>query len=157
MPNLPFYDRQVTTQGLGPGPVDLPNNTIDQQMLNAGADAAARATASITRQVSDTALQDGALKLDTIKYNLFNQVRQKQGQNAIGSSDDALQQYDQAAGTLGQTIPEGRREDWNRQVSATRLQLQSSADSHEYQQFQDYSRGQLDGRLQMAVHDAETY
>lgn len=157
MPNLPFYERQVTTQGLGPGPVDLPNNTIDQQMLNAGADAAARATASITRQVSDTALQDGALKLDTIKYNLFNQVRQKQGQNAIGSSDDALQQYDQAAGTLGQTIPEGRREDWNRQVSATRLQLQSSADSHEYQQFQDYSRGQLDGRLQMAVHDAETY
>ncbi|MFH6799048.1 hypothetical protein, partial [Acinetobacter baumannii] len=103
MPTLPFYDRQVTTQGLGPGPVDLPNNTTDQQMLNAGADAAARATASITRQVSDTALQDGALKLDSIKYNLFNQVRQKQGQNAIGSSDDALQQYDQAAATLGQT------------------------------------------------------
>ncbi len=41
MPNLPFYDRQVTTQGIGAGPVDLPNNTTDQQMLNAGADAAA--------------------------------------------------------------------------------------------------------------------
>ncbi len=79
MPNLPFYDRQVTTQGIGAGPVDLPNNTTDQQMLNAGADAAARATASITRQVSDTALQDGALKLDTIKYNLLTRFARSKG------------------------------------------------------------------------------
>ncbi|KDE37416.1 transglycosylase [Kosakonia radicincitans UMEnt01/12] len=157
MATLPFYNRQNTTQGLGAGPVNLPQTTTDLQILGAGADSAARATESINRQVTDTALQDGALKLDTIKYNLFNQVRQKEGQNAIGASDDALKQYDQAAGTLGQSIPEGRRDDWARQVAATRLQLQSSADAHEYQQYQDYSRGQLDGRLQMAVNDAENY
>lgn len=157
MATLPFYDRQNTTQGLGAGPVNLPTTSTDQQLLGAGADAAARAADTITRQVTDTALQDGALKLDTIKYNLYDQVRKKQGANAIGAADDALKQYDQAAGTLGQSIPEGRRDDWARQVAATRLQLQSSSDSHEYQQYQDYSRGQLDGRLQMAVNDAQMY
>ncbi|OKN58938.1 hypothetical protein AM420_001150 [Klebsiella pneumoniae] len=36
MPNLPFYDRQVTTQGLGAGPVNLPTTSSDQQFLGAG-------------------------------------------------------------------------------------------------------------------------
>ncbi len=55
--NFLFYNRQVTTQGLGAGPVNLPTTSADQQFLNAGAEMAARVTEDITRTANDTAMQ----------------------------------------------------------------------------------------------------
>ncbi|PLN40925.1 hypothetical protein CWM86_10255, partial [Klebsiella pneumoniae] len=63
MPQLPFYNRQVTTQGLGAGPVNLPNSTTDQHFLDEGSDAASRAAVSIQSHLDDTSVQDNLLKL----------------------------------------------------------------------------------------------
>lgn len=157
MPNLPFYDRQVTTQGLGAGPVNLPTTSSDQQFLGAGAEAAARAAETITRQENDTAMQGAAFGLDAIKYGLFKQVREKQGAAALDSSNQALQQFDQEAEKLNQNIPTSRRDEWERLKMATRLQLQSSADAHEFDEMKRYHQGQFEGRLDLGIADAQTY
>lgn len=157
MPNLPFYDRQVTTQGLGAGPVNLPTTSSDQQFLGAGTEAAARAAETITRQENDTAMQGAAFGLDAIKYGLFKQVREKQGAAALDSSNQALQQFDQEAEKLNQNIPTSRRDEWERLKMATRLQLQSSADAHEFDEMKRYHQGQFEGRLDLGIADAQTY
>ncbi|HBW1594602.1 TPA: transglycosylase SLT domain-containing protein [Klebsiella pneumoniae] len=157
MPNLPFYDRQVTTQGLGAGPVNLPTTSSDQQFLGAGTEAAARAAETITRQENDTAMQGAAFGLDAIKYGLFKQVREKQGAAALDSSNKALQQFDQEAEKLNQNIPTSRRDEWERLKMATRLQLQSSADAHEFDEMKRYHQGQFEGRLDLGIADAQTY
>ncbi|HBZ3643181.1 transglycosylase SLT domain-containing protein [Klebsiella pneumoniae] len=157
MPNLPFYDRQVTTQGLGAGPVNLPTTSSDQQFLGAGAEAAARAAETITRQENDTAMQGAAFGLDAIKYGLFKQVREKQGAAALDSSNQALQQFDQEAEKLNQNIPTSRKDEWERLKMATRLQLQSSADAHEFDEMKRYHQGQFEGRLDLGIADAQTY
>ena len=76
MPQLPFYNLQVTTQGLGAGPVNLPTTSADQQFLNAGAEMAARVTEDITRTANDTAMQGASLNLDNLKYNLDKSVQE---------------------------------------------------------------------------------
>lgn len=157
MPNLPFYDRQVTTQGLGASPVNLPTTSSDQQFLGAGTEAAARAAETITRQENDTAMQGAAFGLDAIKYGLFKQVREKQGAAALDSSNQALQQFDQEAEKLNQNIPTSRRDEWERLKMATRLQLQSSADAHEFDEMKRYHQGQFEGRLDLGIADAQTY
>ncbi|MHA9363402.1 transglycosylase SLT domain-containing protein [Klebsiella pneumoniae] len=157
MPNLPFYDRQVTTQGLGAGPVNLPTTSSDQQFLGAGTEAAARAAETITLQENDTAMQGAAFGLDAIKYGLFKQVREKQGAAALDSSNQALQQFDQEAEKLNQNIPTSRRDEWERLKMATRLQLQSSADAHEFDEMKRYHQGQFEGRLDLGIADAQTY
>ncbi|HBW9515958.1 TPA: transglycosylase SLT domain-containing protein [Klebsiella pneumoniae] len=157
MPNLPFYDRQVTTQGLGASPVNLPTTSSDQQFLGAGTEAAARAAETITRQENDTAMQGAAFGLDAIKYGLFKQVREKQGAAALDSSNQALQQFDQEAEKLNQNIPTSRRDEWERLKIATRLQLQSSADAHEFDEMKRYHQGQFEGRLDLGIADAQTY
>ncbi|EPM1802676.1 transglycosylase SLT domain-containing protein [Klebsiella pneumoniae] len=157
MPNLPFYDRQVTTQGLGAGPVNIPTTSSDQQFLGAGTEAAARAAETITRQENDTAMQGAAFGLDAIKYGLFKQVREKQGAAALDSSNQALQQFDQEAEKLNQNIPTSRRDEWERLKMATRLQLQSSADAHEFDEMKRYHQGQFEGRLDLGIADAQTY
>ncbi|MGG9109381.1 transglycosylase SLT domain-containing protein [Raoultella ornithinolytica] len=157
MPNLPFYDRQVTTQRLGAGPVNLPTTSSDQQFLGAGAEAAARAAETITRQENDTAMQGAAFGLDAIKYGLFKQVREKQGAAALDSSNQALQQFDQEAEKLNQNIPTSRKDEWERLKMATRLQLQSSADAHEFDEMKRYHQGQFEGRLDLGIADAQTY
>lgn len=157
MPNLPFYDRQVTTQGLGASPVNLPTTSSDQQFLGAGTEAAARAAETITRQENDTAMQGAAFGLDAIKYGLFKQVREKQGAAALDSSNQALQQFDQDAEKLNQNIPTSRRDEWERLKIATRLQLQSSADAHEFDEMKRYHQGQFEGRLDLGIADAQTY
>ncbi|EPL2600999.1 TPA: hypothetical protein MI939_04245 [Klebsiella pneumoniae] len=157
MPNLPFYDRQVTTQGLGASPVNLPTTSSDQQFLGAGTEAAARAAETITRQENDTAMQGAAFGLDAIKYGLFKQVREKQGAAALDSSNQALQQFDQEAEKLNQNIPTSRRDEWERLKMATRLQLQSSADAHEFYEMKRYHQGQFEGRLDLGIADAQTY
>ncbi|HBQ8853208.1 TPA: transglycosylase SLT domain-containing protein [Klebsiella variicola subsp. variicola] len=157
MPNLPFYDRQVTTQGLGAGPINLPTTSSDQQFLGAGTEAAARAAETITRQENDTAMQGAAFGLDAIKYGLFKQVREKQGAAALDSSNQALQQFDQEAEKLNQNIPTSRRDEWERLKMATRLQLQSSADAHEFDEMKRYHQGQFEGRLDLGIADAQTY
>ncbi|MDV0590837.1 transglycosylase SLT domain-containing protein [Raoultella ornithinolytica] len=157
MPNLPFYDRQVTTQGLSAGPVNLPTTSSDQQFLGAGAEAAARAAETITRQENDTAMQGAAFGLDAIKYGLFKQVREKQGAAALDSSNQALQQFDQEAEKLNQNIPTSRKDEWERLKMATRLQLQSSADAHEFDEMKRYHQGQFEGRLDLGIADAQTY
>ncbi len=157
MPNLPFYDRQVTTQGLGAGPVNLPTTSSDQQFLGAGTEAAARAAETITRQENDTVMQGAAFGLDAIKYGLFKQVREKQGAAALDSSNQALQQFDQEAEKLNQNIPTSRRDEWERLKMATRLQLQSSADAHEFDEMKRYHQGQFEGRLDLGIADAQTY
>lgn len=157
MPNLPFYDRQVTTQGLGAGPVNLPTTSSDQQFLGAGAEAAARAAETITRQENDTVMQGAAFGLDAIKYGLFKQVREKQGAAALDSSNQALQQFDQEAEKLNQNIPTSRKDEWERLKMATRLQLQSSADAHEFDEMKRYHQGQFEGRLDLGIADAQTY
>ncbi|HHL3494668.1 TPA: transglycosylase SLT domain-containing protein [Klebsiella pneumoniae] len=157
MPNLPFYDRQVTTQGLGASPVNLPTTSSDQQFLGAGTEAAARAVETITRQENDTAMQGAAFGLDAIKSGLFKQVREKQGAAALDSSNQALQQFDQEAEKLNQNIPTSRRDEWERLKMATRLQLQSSADAHEFDEMKRYHQGQFEGRLDLGIADAQTY
>lgn len=157
MPNLPFYDRQVTTQGLGASPVNLPTTSSDQQFLGAGTEAAARAAETITRQENDTAMQGAAFGLDAIKYGLFKQVREKQGAAALDSSNQALQQFDQEAEKLNQNIPTSRMDEWERLKMATRLQLQSSADTHEFDEMKRYHQGQFEGRLDLGIADAQTY
>ncbi|EIW8626770.1 TPA: transglycosylase SLT domain-containing protein [Klebsiella pneumoniae] len=157
MPNLPFYDRQVTTQGLDASPVNLPTTSSDQQFLGAGTEAAARAAETITRQENDTAMQGAAFGLDAIKYGLFKQVREKQGAAALDSSNQALQQFDQEAEKLNQNIPTSRRDEWERLKMATRLQLQSSADAHEFDEMKRYHQGQFEGRLDLGIADAQTY
>ncbi|ENE4871102.1 transglycosylase SLT domain-containing protein [Klebsiella pneumoniae] len=157
MPNLPFYDRQVTTQGLGASPVNLPTTSSDQQFLGAGTEAAARAAETITRQENDTAMQGAAFGLDAIKYGLFKQVREKQGAAALDSSNQALQQFDQEAEKLNQNIPTSRRDEWERLKMATRIQLQSTADAHEFDEMKRYHQGQFEGRLDLGIADAQTY
>lgn len=157
MPNLPFYDRQVTTQGLGAGPVNLPNSTTDQQFLGAGADAASRAAVSIQSHLDDTSVQDNLLKLTYSRYNLAEDQQKKLGINADGSSDQALSQFDQYASTLRQNIPQSRMVEWDRQAAITRLQLQSTTDTHELDQHQAFKRGQYEGNREMAIADAQTF
>lgn len=82
MPQLPFYNRQVTTQGLGAGPVNLPNSTTDQQFLDEGSDAASRAAVSIQSHLDDTSVQDNLLKLTYSRYNLAEEQQKKLGINA---------------------------------------------------------------------------
>lgn len=157
MPNLPFYDRQVTTQGLGAGPVNLPETTTDQQFLGAGADPAARAAVSIQSHLDDTSVQDNLLKLTYSRYNLAEDQQKKLGINADGSSDEALSQFDQFASSLRQNIPQSRMAEWDRQVAITRLQLQSTTDTHELDQHQAFKRGQYEGNREMAIADAQTF
>lgn len=157
MPQLPFYNRQVTTQGLGAGPVNLPNSTTDQQFLDEGSDAASRAAVSIQSHLDDTSVQDNLLKLTYSRYNLAEEQQKKLGINADGSSDQALSQFDDYAATLRQNIPQSRMEEWDRQAAITRLQLQSTTDTHELDQHQAFKRGQYEGNLEMAIADAQTF
>lgn len=157
MPQLPFYNRQVTTQGLGAGPVNLPTTSADQQFLNAGAEMAARVTEDITRTANDTAMQGASLNLDNLKYNLDKSVQEKQGLDARTAAADALKQFDQASSELDQTIPASRREDWSVLKATTRLQLQSSTDSHSLNEYRRYQQGQFEGRMNIAELDAGRY
>ncbi|ELX8332079.1 transglycosylase SLT domain-containing protein [Klebsiella pneumoniae] len=157
MPQLPFYNRQVTTQGLGAGPVNLPNSTTDQQFLDEGSDAASRAAVSIQSHLDDTSVQDNLLKLAYSRYNLAEEQQKKLGINADGSSDQALSQFDDYAATLRQNIPQSRMEEWDRQAAITRLQLQSTTDTHELDQHQAFKRGQYEGNREMAIADAQTF
>ncbi|HHW3145144.1 lytic transglycosylase domain-containing protein [Klebsiella pneumoniae] len=157
MPQLPFYNRQVTTQGLGAGPVNLPNSTTDQQFLDEGSDAASRAAVSIQSHLDDTSVQDNLLKLTYSRYNLAEEQQKKLGINADGSSDQALSQFDDYAATLRQNIPQSRMEEWDRQAAITRLQLQSTTDTHELDQHQAFKRGQYEGNREMAIADAQTF
>ncbi|HIE8641177.1 TPA: lytic transglycosylase domain-containing protein [Klebsiella variicola subsp. variicola] len=157
MPQLPFYNRQVTTQGLGAGPVNLPNSTTDQQFLDEGSDAASRAAVSIQSHLDDTSVQDNLLKLTYSRYNLAEEQRKKLGINADGSSDQALSQFDDYAANLRQNIPQSRMEEWDRQAAITRLQLQSTTDTHELDQHQAFKRGQYEGNREMAIADAQTF
>ncbi|HHO6711857.1 TPA: transglycosylase SLT domain-containing protein [Klebsiella variicola] len=157
MPRLPFYDRQVTTQGLGANPVNLPTTSADQQFLNAGAEMAARATEDITRTANDTAMQGASLNLDNLKYNLDKAVQEKQGLDARTAADDSLKQFDKASSELDQTIPASRREDWSLLKATTRLQLQSSTDSHALNEYRRYQQGQFEGRMNIAELDAGKY
>ncbi|MEH5179531.1 transglycosylase SLT domain-containing protein [Klebsiella pneumoniae] len=157
MPQLPFYNRQVTTQGLGAGPVNLPNSTTDQQFLDEGSDAASRAAVSIQSHLDDTSVQDNLLKLTYSRYNLAEEQQKKLGINADGSSDQALSQFDDYAATLRQNIPQSRIEEWDRQAAITRLQLQSTTDTHELDQHQAFKRGQYEGNREMAIADAQTF
>ncbi|HHU4114622.1 TPA: transglycosylase SLT domain-containing protein [Klebsiella pneumoniae] len=157
MPQLPFYNRQVTTQGLGAGPVNLPNSTTDQQFLDEGSDAASRAAVSIQSHLDDTSVQDNLLKLTYSRYNLAEEQQKKLGINADGSSDQALSQFDDYAATLRQNIPQSRMEEWDRQAAITRLQLQSTTDTHELDQHQSFKRGQYEGNREMAIADAQTF
>ncbi|HCA9960755.1 TPA: transglycosylase SLT domain-containing protein [Klebsiella quasipneumoniae subsp. quasipneumoniae] len=157
MPRLPFYDRQVTTQGLGASPVNLPATSADQQFLNAGAEMAARATEDITRTANDTAMQGASLNLDNLKYNLDKAVQEKQGLDARTAADDSLKQFDKASSELDQTIPASRREDWSLLKATTRLQLQSSTDSHALNEYRRYQQGQFEGRMNIAELDAGKY
>ncbi|HDZ0832192.1 TPA: transglycosylase SLT domain-containing protein [Klebsiella pneumoniae] len=157
MPQLPFYNRQVTTQGLGAGPVNLPNSTTDQQFLDEGSDAASRAAVSIQSHLDDTSVQDNLLKLTYSRYNLAEEQQKKLGINADGSSDQALSQFDDYAATLRQNIPQSRMEEWDRQAAITRLQLQRTTDTHELDQHQAFKRGQYEGNREMAIADAQTF
>lgn len=157
MPQLPFYNRQVTTQGLGAGPVNLPNSTTDQQFLDEGSDAASRAAVSIQSHLDDTSVQDNLLKLTYSRYNLAEDQQKKLGINADGSSDEALSQFDHFASSLRQNIPQSRMAEWDRQVAITRLQLQSTTDTHELDQHQAFKRGQYEGNREMAIADAQTF
>lgn len=157
MPQLPFYNRQVTTQGLGAGPVNLPNSTTDQHFLDEGSDAASRAAVSIQSHLDDTSVQDNLLKLTYSRYNLAEEQQKKLGINADGSSDQALSQFDDYAATLRQNIPQSRMEEWDRQAAITRLQLQSTTDTHELDQHQAFKRGQYEGNREMAIADAQTF
>ncbi|HBY6736066.1 transglycosylase SLT domain-containing protein [Klebsiella pneumoniae] len=157
MPQLPFYNRQVTTQGLGAGPVNLPNSTTDQQFLDEVSDAASRAAVSIQSHLDDTSVQDNLLKLTYSRYNLAEDQQKKLGINADGSSDEALSQFDQFASSLRQNIPQSRMAEWDRQVAITRLQLQSTTDTHELDQHQAFKRGQYEGNREMAIADAQTF
>ncbi|HDF5688905.1 TPA: transglycosylase SLT domain-containing protein [Klebsiella variicola] len=157
MPQLPFYNRQVTTQGLGADPVNLPNSTTDQQFLDEVSDAASRAAVSIQSHLDDTSVQDNLLKLTYSRYNLAEDQQKKLGINADGSSDEALSQFDQFASSLRQNIPQSRMAEWDRQVAITRLQLQSTTDTHELDQHQAFKRGQYEGNREMAIADAQTF
>ncbi|RLM02135.1 hypothetical protein BIY27_25675 [Gibbsiella quercinecans] len=157
MPRLPMYDRQVTTQGLGAGPVNLPETTTDQQFLGAGADTAGKATEEITRKNNDTLMQGVALDLDNLKYNISNQVQEKQGIDAVEEAGNALKAFDQASGLLGKNIPPSRKNDWDILKATTRLQLQSSSDAHARNEYRRYQQGQFDGRMNIGALDAEKY
>ncbi|MGH4621873.1 transglycosylase SLT domain-containing protein [Klebsiella pneumoniae] len=157
MPQLPFYNRQVTTQGLGAGPVNLPTTSADQQFLNAGAEMAAKATEDIARTENDTVMQSAALRMDEIKYHLSNQVAEAQGINARQVADHSLELFDKNVGELDQTIPASRKQDWAVLKATTRLQLQSSSDTHARNEYNRYQQGQFEGRMNMAELDAGRY
>lgn len=152
MARIPVYQRQV---GVNAGPatqINTPTQTTDQQMFQQGVNDLSNGLIRYQVQKDDSELQDASLAGKEALQNIVTNAQQLQGKNAIGSTQNALKAFDDQVSQL--QAPSNRKEDWDRQVKAMRLQLAGLVSNHESQQSEQYRVGQFKSQVELGIAGA---
>lgn len=152
MARIPVYQSQVGVRAGGNSPVRYQTESTDAQMFQQGVGNLTNVAARIQVQKDDSALQDASLTAKESTQNIISNVQQLQGKNAQGSTANALKAFDDQISKI--PPPEGRTEDWSRQVKSMRLQLAGAASSHENQQKEVYGENQYRAIRELGVAGA---
>ncbi|WP_411165564.1 transglycosylase SLT domain-containing protein [Klebsiella oxytoca] len=152
MARIPVYQRQV---GVNAGPatqINTSTQTTDQQMFQQGVNDLSSGLIRYQVQKGDSELQDASLAGKEAVQNIVTNAQQLQGKNAIGSTQNALKAFDDQVSQL--QAPSNRKEDWDRQVKAMRLQLAGLVSNHESQQSEQYRAGQFKSQVELGIAGA---
>lgn len=104
------------------------------------------------KQRADVAMtQDASLQLSQVSSDLMTNpdtgLLTLQGKNALGKSDEYIQQFDMKAQELALTLPESARNGFLQQAQNQRIQFTAQAGRHEVGQLNAYEEGQFQATL----------
>ncbi|WP_273803120.1 hypothetical protein [Providencia rettgeri] len=162
MPIVPTYKEQQVSSS------PLPNNGLNVQSspehFGAGLGQAAEQYAGVfaeMKQRADVALsQDGLLQLQEYSDDLMNNPKTglytKLGRNAMGQSDETLNNINVRANEIYATLPEGKaREDFLKQSNVLGRQYHNQAKMFELREIQSFESSTNNGMVEGSIKKAQ--
>lgn len=162
MPIVPTYKEQQVSSS------PLPNNGLNVQSspehFGAGLGQAAEQYAGVfaeMKQRADVALsQDGLLQLQEYSDDLMNNPKTglytKLGRNAMGQSDETLNNINIRANEIYATLPEGKaREDFLKQSNVLGRQYHNQAKMFELREIQSFESSTNNGMVEGSIKKAQ--